>query len=79
MNSFISRINKMVFGASLIYLAMAFGAEYSVMILLSLAAIPIIFVGMFDWHPIEFMAGKLVEKFEKMTWKPASSKTRIAA
>lgn len=79
----ISRMNKIATGTALIIFSMLFGDQYSFIILLSLAAIPIIFLGMFDWHPTEFFISKISEMAEKKmghaAWKAGSTKTTLAA
>jgi len=79
MKNLIFRFNKIAFGSTLILLAMGFGDQYSMAILLSLAAIPIIFLGMFDWHPTEYVLDKIVAKIEKTSTKTRALKTRLAA
>lgn len=58
MYNLILRLNKIVVGSILIAIAMLFTTDVSGLSLLALAAVPIISLGMFDWHPLEFLVGK---------------------
>jgi len=75
----ISRMNKIAVGAFLISLTLFFGDEYQMLILTSLAAIPIIFLGMFDWHPTEYLFSKIADKTHKVTQKVTASNPKFVA
>ncbi|WP_455223017.1 hypothetical protein [Kaarinaea lacus] len=61
MTDLIVRIIELITGSLLIAVTLIFSAHYEnqTLLLLPLIALPIIFSGMFDWHPAKVLALKL--------------------
>ena len=61
MTDLIVRIIELIAGSLLIAVTLIFSAHYEsqTLLLLPLIALPIIFLGMFDWHPAKVLALKL--------------------
>ena len=61
MTNLIIRANKIVIGSCLILATMLWNTSAEGIVVLPLIAIPIIVAGMFDWRPLEYVLGKLLE------------------
>jgi len=61
MTDLIVRIIELITGSLLIAITLIFSAHYEnqALLILPLIALPIIFLGMFDWHPVKILGLKL--------------------
>lgn len=71
MTTLIHRSNKIIIGSALILAAMQWNSTLTGLAVLSLIAIPIIFSGMYDWRPLEYIISRLAKlsKFSTPIWK----------